>query len=266
MHLCYYSLVLRVAIPDHVKAKRVPVKQTPASQTVEALAQEYGKLVFHTIYGMIGDWEESQELTQETFLHALKGIDAARSASGSQFHAKAWLLRIALNTVHMQQRRRMLFRFIPFSRLHTERDDETKPEKQGTPLSWQERPAAVQPVGYGNSETSDPAEMIAERDAVRRALAALPESLRICLLLSVVGGLSSAEIAQMLDLKEPAVRQRIARARKQFQQAYTQESGETVFEGPAPDPAGQTSQTDAPEKPISRRTLIHARPLLQSNR
>ena len=88
-----------------------------AAEAVEALILEYGKLVFHTIYGLTGDWEESQDLTQETFHQALRSIDAARAKSGSQFRAKAWLLQIALNTVRMQHRRRSIFQFIPFSRM-----------------------------------------------------------------------------------------------------------------------------------------------------
>src|SRR5690349_25142951 len=93
----------------------------PADQAVEALIADYYKLVFHTIYSLTGNWEESQDLTQDTFQQALKGIDAARAASGEQFHAKAWLLRIALNTVGMQRRRRALFRFIPFSAFQEKR-------------------------------------------------------------------------------------------------------------------------------------------------
>ena len=197
---------------------------TSAAQAVEALIHEYGKLVFHTIYGLTGDWEESQDLTQDTFHQALKGFDAARAMSGAQFHAKAWLLRIALNTVRMQRRRRNIFRFIPFSRMQEGKEQETDSE------TLSEQAAPVQPVGYGVTEAEDPAELIAERDAVQRAMAKLPEALRLCLLLSVVGGLSSAEIAGTLDLKEAAVRQRLVRARKQFQQAYAHESGEELFD------------------------------------
>ena len=94
-----------------------------AAQAVEKLIQEYGKLVFHTIYGLTGDREESQDLTQDTFLQALKSIDAARAKSGLHFHAKAWLMQIALNTVRMQRRRASLFRFIPFSRMEKPRSE-----------------------------------------------------------------------------------------------------------------------------------------------
>lgn len=68
----------------------------PAAQAVEALIHAYGTLVFQTIYGFTGDWHESQDLTQETFLQALRAIDAARASSGAHFHAKAWLFRIAM--------------------------------------------------------------------------------------------------------------------------------------------------------------------------
>jgi RNA polymerase sigma-70 factor (ECF subfamily) len=200
---------------------------TPAAQAVELLIQEYGKLVFHTIYAMTGDWEESQDLTQDTFHQALRAIDAARESSGSNFRAKAWLLRIALNTVRMQRRRRNLLRFIPFS-LMGEGTRQDMSEAENQPIFDQALP--VQPAGFSSPEVYDPAELIAEQDAVHRTIARLSETLRVCLLLSVVGGLSNTEIANLLTMTEPAVRQRLTRARKQFQQMYMAEGGEELFD------------------------------------
>lgn len=197
--------------------------QLSAAQAVEELIRKYDRLVFHTIYGMTGDWEESQDLTQDTFQQAFKGIDAARAASGEQFHERAWLLRIAVNTVRMQQRRRGIFHFIPFSRLSERASVE---QRAADEESLGERPAAVQPAGYGASASADPAELAAERDAVRRTLARLPDTLRECLILSITGNFSTHEIATMLDLQEAAVRQRLTRARKQFQQFYALENGD----------------------------------------
>src|SRR5438270_2740719 len=167
----------------------------PATQAVEALIHDYGRLVFQVIYGLTGDWQESQDLTQDTFLQALRAIEAAQQASGTHFHAKAWLLQIAVNTVRMQRRRCRLMRFVPFSCLHLERQEEHESELAA------ERPAPIQPAGYGmgNAE-QDPAEIVAERDVVRRTMAQLPKTLRQCLLLSIIGGLSSREIARLLDL------------------------------------------------------------------
>lgn len=35
---------------------------------VEPLFHEYGGLIFHLIQGMVGQWQESQDLTQEVFI------------------------------------------------------------------------------------------------------------------------------------------------------------------------------------------------------
>src|SRR6266568_7933916 len=100
------------------------IMTVPAAQAVEALIHEYGRLVFQVIYGLTGDWQESQDLTQDTFMQALRAIDAARQASGAHFHAKAWLMQIAVNTVRMHRRRRSIMRVVPFSSLREERQEE----------------------------------------------------------------------------------------------------------------------------------------------
>lgn len=217
-----------------------------AAQAVEALIHEYSKLVFHTIYGLTGDWEESQDLTQDTFHQAFKSIDAARAKSGAQFHAKAWLLRIALNTVLMQRRRRGLYRFIPLSRMQKQEQADEKAETYASTLeTLHERAAAVQPGGYGITESEDLETLVAEQDAVRRTLARLSESLRVCLVLSIIGQFSSSEIAAMLNLEEAAVRQRLARARKQFQQLYLLENGAEVYDLSTEQHASRSSRTSA---------------------
>lgn len=216
----------------------IVVDQMPVAQAVEELIRKYDRLVFHTIYGMTGDWEESQDLTQDTFHQAVKGFEAARAASGEQFHEKAWLLRIAVNTVRMQHRRRGIIRFIPFSKLSARVGDDRR-SAAGEEMTG-ERVAPVQPVGYGINASPDPAEQVAERDAVQRTLARLPETQRECLILAIAGEFSTREIAALLDLREDAVRQRLARARKQFQQFYLQESG---------DGGASVQQTDMPRKP-----------------
>lgn len=212
---------------------------SPAAKAIEALIHEYGSLVFHTIYGLTGDWEESQDLTQDTFHQALRGIDAARAASGNHFQPKAWLLRIALNTVRMQRRRRKILSFIPFSHMQEGQQPATT---QTEPIS--EQAAPLQPSGFGARLVNDPADTIAERDSVQRVLARLPESLRVCLLLSITGGLTTAQIAETLNLKEPAVRQRLARARKLFQQLYALESGEELANSARSETTGHTYSTN----------------------
>jgi RNA polymerase sigma factor (sigma-70 family) len=194
----------------------------PAAQVIDTLISLYGNLVFHTIFSMTGDWEESQDLTQDVFVQALKGIDAARASSGANFRPKAWLLRIALNVVRMQQRRRSLMRFIPFSRLRLAQQEEDDTDLLADTM------APVQPAGYGTPDPGDPAEVVAEREVIRHTLAQIPEALRTPLLLSIVGGLSTSEIATLLDVGEAAVRQRLSRGRQHFRRLYAAESGDTL--------------------------------------
>jgi len=240
-----------------------------ANQAVEELISEYYKLVFHTIYGLTGNWDESQDLTQDTFQQALKGIDAARVATGEQFHAKAWLLRIALNTVRMQRRRRALFRFVPFSSFQEKKVQESGADSESHEralegLSAQAVP--LQPLGYGVHSSDDPAEVIAEQDMVRRTLAKMPEPLRKCLLLSIVAGLSTSQIAGLLEIKEDAVRQRLTRARQQFRQVYEYESKEHLVSS-SPQDNSETHQAGkdrtAPQSMVSApgRLTLAIRPL-----
>jgi RNA polymerase sigma factor (sigma-70 family) len=191
------------------------------AQAIEELIETYGKLVFHVIYGLIGRWEESQDLTQETFLQAFKAIDAARATRGESFHAKAWLLRIAINTVRMYWRQKPGARIVLFSDLQAEHD-------AGGPRGQaEEMPAAALEEIQG---ADDPGSLVAERDMVQRCLAQLPETLRLPLFLAIVAGFSTKEVARMLDVREATVRQRLTRARKLFQRLYLQESGEMLRE------------------------------------
>jgi RNA polymerase sigma factor (sigma-70 family) len=242
------------------------VDNLSAAQAVEKLIQEYGKLVFHTIYGLTGDREESQDLTQDTFLQALKSIDAARAKSGLHFHAKAWLMQIALNTVRMQRRRASLFRFIPFSRMEKPRNEGGQTSSSASTDIINSEAAPVQPVGYGANAQADLESTAAERDAVQRAMQQISPQLRECLLLSIIGQFSTAEIARMLDIEEAAVRQRLARARKQFQQLYAQVGGEEPIDAQSPITSPDMSQNRLPahhspiERVESRAFNAHAQP------
>ncbi|MGH2497177.1 MAG: RNA polymerase sigma factor [Ktedonobacteraceae bacterium] len=239
---------------------------TSAAQAVEKLIQEYGKLVFHTIYGLTGNREESQDLTQDTFLQAFKSIDAACAKSGPHFHAKAWLMQIALNAVRMQRRRDSLFRFIPFSRMENSRKESAQSGSSASTDTIEQEAAPLQPAGYGANAQADLESMTAERDAVQRAMQKISPPLRECLLLSIIGQFSAAEIARMLDIEEAAVRQRLARARKQFQQIYSQVGGEELIDAQSPINSPDMSQNRLPrhhspiERVESRAFRAHSQP------
>src|SRR5260370_26269798 len=103
-----------------------------AARAIEALVQDYSKLVFHVVYGITGHFEESQDLTQDVFLHAFRGIDAARAVSGAQFQVRPWLLKIAVNTARMYERRQRTLRFLSFA--------DVQPKPNGEERTTQELP------------------------------------------------------------------------------------------------------------------------------
>lgn len=61
-------------------------------QTLEYFMKEYGRLVFTVCYSMTGDYFQSEDLAQETFVSAYRHLD---SFDGK--NEKAWLTKIASN-------------------------------------------------------------------------------------------------------------------------------------------------------------------------
>src|SRR5260370_301097 len=108
--------------------------------------------------------------------------------------------------------------------------------------------------------------LMGDRDAVQRSMQQLAPSLRECLLLSIIGQFSTAEISRMLDIEEAAVRQRLARARKQFQQLYAQVGGEELIDTQSPISPSDMSQNRLPrhhshiERVESRVFNAHSQP------
>ncbi|HET9110807.1 MAG TPA: sigma-70 family RNA polymerase sigma factor [Ktedonobacterales bacterium] len=144
--------------------------------------------------------EVAVELAQETFLRAWRHFDSLQAYD----RPEAWLYRVATN--------------LAFSHLRRKR-----------PLSFSSL------LGRANSEDAAPdgpmgADLIAspldiegqtiERDAIGRALRALPERSRAALLLVAIQGFTSEEIAEALGVTPNNARQILSRARERFRRIY----------------------------------------------
>jgi RNA polymerase sigma-70 factor (ECF subfamily) len=125
--------------------------------------------------------EVAEELMQETFARAIR---ASRAPTASH-ELRPWLYRIATNVAIDRLRRDRRLRFIPFA------GREVAPECD-----------------------------VAEIDLVRRALRAIAPEQATALVLRLHEGFSPAEIAQMLDIGETAVKSRLVRGRRAFIAAY----------------------------------------------
>jgi RNA polymerase sigma-70 factor, ECF subfamily len=157
----------------------------------EQLVQHYHADVYRYGFWLCKDADIAQDLVQETFLRAWKSLDSLLDANA----AKAWLITI----LRRENARR-------FERKQFDYDD-----------------AAEQDSLADTGQTS--AEQSCDNDTLRQHMAALAEEYREPLVLQVIGGFSSDEIASMLQLNVNTVNTRLFRARKLLRDSLTQQGG-----------------------------------------
>jgi RNA polymerase sigma-70 factor (ECF subfamily) len=141
------------------------------------LYRRYVDRVYGYAFYQLGDHHDAEDATERTFMAALRAIREFEDR-GSTF--RAWLFRIAHNTVANAHRSRSRRRADPL------------------PDAF-ERPAP----------NADPASLVALADElgeVRRAIAQMPDDRRQVILLRFVDGLSTAEVAEVLERSPGAVR------------------------------------------------------------
>lgn len=165
------------------------------SRAFDMLVVKYQRRVERLVGRLVRDVDLVQDIAQETFLKAYRGLAGYRG--DAQFYT--WLYRIAVNTA---KKKLVELRKDPLiteaAMLGADDEDETS-LRQREPSS---------------DET--PESMLASRqiaDAVHVALGQLPEELRQALVLREIEGLSYDEIALVMDCPIGTVRSRIFRAR-----------------------------------------------------
>lgn len=159
------------------------------------LMERHGEKLFHYLVRCLQDEEEAADLAQETFVRVYQ--HRARFDSGQKF--STWLYTIASNLVRDRYRWRARHPQVSLNAEH---------EETGTELSAR----LVHPDATPR-EFLETTERVA---AIRDAVAALPEELRIPLLLAEYEDKPQGEIAQILSCSVKAVEARIYRARKQL--------------------------------------------------
>ena len=158
------------------------------------LMERHGARLFHYLIRVLQDEAEAADLAQETFVRVYQ--NRARFDPDRKF--STWLYAIATNLA--RDRLRWLARHPQVS--IESRDDDDAGLKNVLPANQPTPP-----------ETLEAEERAA---AVRRALAELPEELRLPLVLAEYEERSHAEIAAVLDCSAKAVEMRLYRARQQL--------------------------------------------------
>lgn len=163
----------------------------PAS--FDALFLEHYDQVYGVLIRLLGNREEAEDLTQETFLRLYR----SRFPAGQEHNLGGWLYRVATRLGYnaLRARRRRL--------QHEQALAQTTLAEQAGNLT----------------DPADIAALLEERQRVRAALAELPERQAQLLLLRHLG-LSYKELAIALDVAPSSVGTLLARAEQAFEARY----------------------------------------------
>ena len=161
------------------------------------LVERYQGRAYGLALRVLRDEEQARDVVQEAFLKAYRSLD--RFEARSSFYT--WFYRVVMNLCIDAKRR----------------------QPPGRMVEWDEGHALETPVGTGldavdpaRQQTSGPAgdlERAELREAIGRAIEALPDDARQTLLLREVEERSYEEIAALTRVPVGTVRSRLARAR-----------------------------------------------------
>jgi RNA polymerase sigma-70 factor (ECF subfamily) len=156
----------------------------------EAVVRQHWRKVFNVAYKFVGKHEEAEDLTQDIFLKIFKSLDTFDRRANFQ----TWLVSVSRNLCidhyrSVRKEREVIDRGIDASDL---------------------APAASDPSPVSALEQRD------RVDLLRRALSALPKTLRTAVVMRDIQELSYQEIADRLRLPEGTVKSRINRGRTEL--------------------------------------------------
>jgi RNA polymerase sigma-70 factor (ECF subfamily) len=167
-------------------ADTLPARIRDVDRLFERLYADYQAPILNYLYRLLGDSAQAEDLCQEAFTRAWR----ARRTLAQVDNPRAWLYRIATNAARDHLRRAKLLAWLPLlgsdARLAVE-----GPEDSTLEAAW-----------------------------MQHALLKLAPDYRIPLVLYTCQDCSIAEIAAALNLSTDAVKQRLARARRQLREAY----------------------------------------------
>lgn len=180
--------------PGLIGKEELPL--SPADFT--ALVQQYQGSLIGFLQGLVGHTEQARDLAQEVFHDAWRVALRAESPfiTGIPKEVmRGWLFQAAYYRAISALRRRQRIRWESL-----EEHNEREPEIFSVAVTFEDD--------------------VAEREALRAALARLAPQDVACLLLRIVQGFSAAETAAIVGASPQSVDQRLARAKKRLRSVY----------------------------------------------
>jgi RNA polymerase sigma-70 factor (ECF subfamily) len=180
--------MLSVGTSDELLVERAVAGDTEAFGEI---VRRWERRIYALAYGILGREDEARDAAQETFVAAFRNLPNFRGEA----KVSSWLHRIAVNQCVTRQRRAKVRGEISFE-------------------AEQEDGRAQFASAHGSPASATEAGQRAE--AVRRAVAALPQELREVVVLKEFEDLTFQEIADALDVPLSTVKSRLYTALKQL--------------------------------------------------
>lgn len=168
-------------------------------QAIELFVRTHEAGVFRLALSLVKDPVTAGEITQETFIAALRSLHSYREKSS----LKAWLYTIALNFSRSQLRKRKALEKLRATLASILRTDSQRPPSPEDMVIENERSAVL-----------------------LKALDELDEKHRVVVLLRYIQGLSVAEVAEILSISEGTIHSRLHTARERLRSALSSLHGE----------------------------------------
>jgi RNA polymerase sigma-70 factor (ECF subfamily) len=182
------------------------IQQVLAGNTAlfELLMRRYNERIYRAARSIVRDEQEAEDVMQQAYVNAFTHL---RQFNGSaQF--STWLTRIAINEALARVRRR--------GRYETFDDDlsNVEPFMSTNPVQSPERQAFAGEL----------------RGLLEWAIDTLPDGMREVFVLRDVESLSTAEVAESLDVSEDVVKTRLSRGRAALRRALLERTGASAPE------------------------------------
>ncbi len=161
------------------------------------LVDNYSAQIYRLALKMLGNPQDAEDILQETFIKAFRYLHSFDGRSS----VSTWLYRIATNEALMQIRKRQPGQFSL---------DEPVETEEGV-----QEPTQIVDWCCMPEEELMSSEVRAQLD---RAVDRLPYNMRAVFILRDIEGLSTQEVADVLNLTETAVKTRLSRARMRLRE------------------------------------------------
>jgi RNA polymerase sigma-70 factor (ECF subfamily) len=180
-------------------------------------------------YRMLGSFEESEDMVQETFLKAWRSLHTYRGEASF----RAWLYRIATNTCLDTLKKAARRQLVPAP---------TPPDRPPLPPNPEIEWVEPYPTAAGFT-INNPESRYSQHESIRLAfvvaLQGLPPRQRAVLLLRDVLGWRAREVAGFLDMTVSAANSALNRARKNLSNAYHDRDESEIIGDTTLDPHSQ---------------------------